>query len=106
MVKFFKKGSDYMPKYVCDFDALKNTSKALRDKAVDLRSGLSSCEGNVDSRLANWSGSASEAVKENNESAYKVLNEDIDTIEVMADYLDEASAVIQAAEEDLASQKI
>lgn len=95
-----------MPKYVCDFDALNSTSKALRDKAAELRKNISSCEGNVSSELANWTGAASEAIKQNNDSSYKTLNEDIDTIEVMADYIDEAATVIQAAEDSLSSLKI
>ncbi len=95
-----------MPKYVCDFDAINSTCKSLRQKSEELRTSLSSCEGNVDSELSNWTGSASEVVKQNNESAYKVLKEDFDTIEGMADYLEEASNVIQAAEDSLASLRL
>ncbi len=95
-----------MPKYVCDFDALNSTSRALRNKASDLRTALSSCQGTEEAELANWTGDASNIIKENNQKSFEVLKEDIDTIEAMADYLDEASKVIQAAEDSLSSLKI
>ena len=95
-----------MPKYVCNFDAVKSTCSSLRNRSAELRKNLSRCEANVDSELANWTGDSAEVVKSSNESAYQTLAEDIDTLEVMADYLEEAASVIQAAEDSLSSQRI
>lgn len=95
-----------MPKYVFDFDALKQTSNYLRGKASDIKKSIYSSQANVESELANWQGSASDVTKENNEKSYKVLNEDADTLEVMADYMDEAANVVQAAEDSLSSYKL
>lgn len=95
-----------MPKYVFDFDTMKKMSDSLRDRAKDLRKDLTSSKGNVNSELSDWKGSSSEEIDKRNETSYKVLNEDVDTIEVMADYIDEAAKVIEAAEESLSSLEI
>ena len=95
-----------MPKYVFDFDAVNNSVNTLRDEAANIRKSLSSSKSNNESELANWSGEASDAVKANNEASYKVLSEDVDTMEVMADYMVEASKLIQAAEDSLSSLKL
>lgn len=95
-----------MPKYVFDFDTMKKMSDSLRDRAKDLRKDLNSSKGNVNSELSDWKGASSEEIDKRNETSYKVLNEDVDTIEVMADYIDEAAKVIEAAEESLSSLEI
>lgn len=95
-----------MPKYTCDFDAIDNTVSKLKETAATMSKELTHSKGNLDSELSNWSGAASDSMKDTNDRSYNNIESDINTIESMASYMEEASNLIQAAEDALSGMHI
>jgi len=95
-----------MPVYACDFEAVKNASNQLREVAANMQNNISNCKSNVASDLSGWKGSASSSMESSNNAAYNTLGEDAETVNQMADYLDNTVNQIQAAESALSSLKI
>lgn len=95
-----------MAVYSFDFDEVERTKKELNEVASQLEGKLKSCKSNLDSELNSWKGTASNQFDNNTEGNYNTIMQDIDTIKGLSSYLDEASRVIEAAEDDLSSINI
>ncbi len=92
--------------YSFDFDEVERTKKELNEVASQLEDKLKNCKSNLDSGLSSWQGTASKQYGDNAQEDYETILSDIDTIKGVSSYLGEASRVIEAAEDDLASINI
>jgi len=92
--------------YSFDFDEVERTRKELKEVASQLEDKLKGTKNNLESELSSWSGSASGQFDKNTEENYNAIMQNIDAIKGVSSYLEEASRVMEAAEDELSSINI
>ena len=95
-----------MSKYVCDFDALKTISSNLKKQVSDMNTALSAYEANLQSDLSGWSGLAEKEFTSYSEQQITNAKKYINSIDELANFIDNAVSSIESAETEIASISI
>jgi hypothetical protein len=93
-------------KITLDFDSAEKAIDELKKVASDGKTTLASSENTVSGDLSGWKGNASASMDTSNKAAYNQLNDDFQTVDEVANYMQNYVNVVNEAESALSSLKI
>lgn len=95
-----------MPKFVCDYSAVSQIAKSLKEEAENITSQTSSYESAIASNLSSWEGKANSEFKPKSESEIAATKKSVEALNVLSQFLDDCVKSIHDTDNKLASKKI
>ena len=95
-----------MPRYTGDSEAIDRGVTNINKTASNMITILKNCVSSLDNELSNWNGDSADTIKEAKERIIAILNSDRETFERLGLYCEDASNLIEAAEDACASFQI
>lgn len=95
-----------MPKYVCDFDKVKEVGTKLTTVATEMTSSIDSFKSKISSDLSSWTGDAKTEFDGIVEVEVTSSKANATEVEKVGNHIKEAATKIEALEEELAALSI
>lgn len=95
-----------MPKYVCDFDAVKDAAKAISDSGNTMESTVKKYDGNVNINLTGWDSNAKNAFSMVNYENVVMATYASRYADALGEFVNYAASEIEHLENELTKLKI
>ena len=90
-----------MPKYVCDFDAVKTIGESLKNESTDMTTSTKTFETNIASDLSSWTGGGKDSFNTSISEIVSMTNETSSFAEKVGTHTVDGGAKIEAQEQEL-----
>ncbi len=95
-----------MAKFVCDYAAVTQIAKSIKEEAETISSQTSSYESAIASNLSSWSGKANSEFKPKSAAEITSTKKSVEALNVLSQFLDDCVKSIHDTDSQLASKKI